>query len=229
MTRLDTRKRFGGARWLKVRPWRWVPFSVRLRWATMRSWVGRKRLVRRGLGLASLALALLVVSASRSSATAAQEQWGTTQEVVVVVQSLGAGDFVERGHVEFRSLPRAVVPVDAIRPSTFRQQPAGNELRIGDVLRGRDLVGTQDVPADHRGIAIALGPESPTFVVGDRAEVFVFGDRFAQRIGGEAQVISGRVIETNEESVIVAVPEDVAHQVAAGLVNGAVVLAKTGP
>lgn len=181
--------------------------------------------------MAAICVALLVITTSRSRAIAAQQRWGSTVEVAVVTQAREAGEPIEDRHITFRFLPVEVVPVDAIERSAFLSGVAAGELRVGDVLRNRDLVDLiQEIPPRHRGIAVATGPESPTLVVGDRVELFVFGDRFAHELGvGDADVISGRVIEAREGSAIVAVPEDVAPDIAAGLVNGAVVLAATGP
>ena len=189
------------------RPWRWVPFALRLRWAAVRSWAGRRRVVRYAAAGSLVSISVIVTLHSMANTATAQAQWGVTATVAVLVEDRQAGDAVGRADVEFRSLPVAAIPADAIVSADGLPETARWPLFVGDVLRARDLGdhGAGSVPSGSRGIAISTGADSPTFDAGDPVELFVFDDAFAGSSGGQVDAISGRVLETREGSIVVAI------------------------
>ena len=210
-----------------AQPWRWLPFGLRLRIARLRALVGRRRLLRRGLIVGSLAVFVAVGVSSTSALRVEQARWGTLVEVAVVVEGREVGDLVNAAHVRFESLPAVAVPDDAIGVAEVVDAPAAISLHDGDVLRRRDLVqNAGDTVSDgQRAIAIPVGADVPALSVGHRVDVFVFDDAFGPVEGSSAEAVEGNVVQLLEDAVVVSVDEQHARTVAAGIVNGRVLLA----
>jgi len=183
--------------------------------------------VRRGIALGVVAMVTIGLVSTTASLRAERDRWGDTVEVAVVAERRDVGDPVSDGQVNFALLPVGAVPDDAVgREESF----AGNAsvpLHPGDVLRRRDLAGTGalQVPDGQRAIAIPIGADVPGFRVGDRVEVFVFEDAFNPVVTSAADAVAGRVIQLSEDAVVIAVDVARTHEVAAGVVNGTVILA----
>ena len=210
-----------------TQPWRWLPFGLRLRVARLRAVIGRRRLLRKGLVVGVVAI-FLAIGVSRTSALRAEQaQWGTLVDVAVVVEDREVGDTVNAAHVRFESLPAVAVPDDAIGVADALDAPAAISLHDGDVLRRRDLVQNQgDTVSDgQRAIAIPVGADVPALSVGHRVDVFVFDDAFGPVEGSSAEAVEGSVVQLLEDAVVVVVDEQHARTVAAGIVNGRVLLA----
>ena len=207
-------------------PWRWMPFGLRLRIARVRASLGRRRRLRRVVGVAVIAIGVLVLASASSGWQAERARWGRTAPVAVVRGSIEVGDTIEASDVEFISMPVALIPFDAVDESSLAGS-AAVALSKGDVLRLRDLasVGSSSLPDGHRALAIPLGPQVPQLAVGDPVDVFVFDDAFGAGVTTAGASIPGRTIEMTEEAVIVAVPAADAGALAAGVANGSVVLA----
>ena len=210
-----------------AQPWRWLPFGLRLRIAGLRALIGRRRLLRKALVVAVLAVFVATVISNASTLRAEQAQWGTLVEVAVVIEGREVGDTVNAGHVRFQSLPSVAVPDDAIGISEFVDAPTAVSLHDGDVLRRRDLVpragGT--VSDGQRAIAIPVGADVPALSVGHRVDVFVFDDAFGPVTSSAAEMVTGSVVQLLEDAVVVSVDQQHARTVAAGVVNGRVLLA----
>lgn len=210
-----------------AQPWRWLPFGLRLRIARLRALVGRRRLLRRGLIVGSLAVFVAVGVSNTSALRVEQARWGTLVEVAVVDQSREVGDPVKAEHIRFESLPAVAVPDDAVKSADVLDAAAAINLRDGDVLRRRDLVGSQSntVGDGRRAIAIPVGVDVPPLSIGHRVDVFVFDDAFGPVASSAVEAVSGSVVQLLEEAVVVSVDEAHARTVAAGIVNGRVLLA----
>ena len=84
----------------------------------------------------------------------------------------------------------------------------------------------QDAVGDgQRAIAIPVGSDVPALAVGHRVDVFVFDDVFAPVASAAAEAMSGTVVQLLEDAVVVSVNQQHAATVAAGIVNGRVLLA----
>ena len=210
-----------------VQPWRWLPFGLRLRIARLRSLVGRKRLLRRGAMVGLLAVVVGVGVSNRAALSDEQAGWGTLVEVAVVAEGREVGEVITGEHIRFESLPMVAVPDDSIRAEAFDDSHAAGQLHVGDVLRRRDLLqGQQDAVGDgQRAIAIPVGADVPALSVGRRVDVFVFDDAFGPVASAAAEAVSGTVVQVRQDAVVVSVNQQHAATVAAGIVNGRVLLA----
>ena len=209
-----------------AQPWRWLPFGLRLRIAGLRALLGRRRLLRKALVVAVLAVFAAMVISSASAVRAEQAKWGTLVEVAVVIEGREVGDTVNAGHVRFQSLPALAVPDDAIGMTDALDVPAAISLHDGDVLRRRDLlIADNSVSDGQRAIAIPVGVDVPALSVGHRVDVFVFDDAFGPVTSSAAEMVTGSVVQLLEDAVVVSVDQQHARTVAAGVVNGRVLLA----
>ena len=210
-----------------VQPWRWLPFALRLRIARLRSLIGRKRLLRRGAMVGLLAIVVGVGVSNRAALGDEQAGWGTLVEVAIVAEGREVGEVVTGQHIRFESLPAVAVPDDSIQAEAFDDSHAAAQLHVGDVLRRRDLVEERQdaVGEDQRAIAIPVGADVPALTVGRRVDVFVFDDAFGPVASAAAEPVSGTVMQLLEDAVVVSVDQQHAATVAAGIVNGRVLLA----
>ena len=210
-----------------VQPWRWLPFALRLRIARLRSLIGRKRLLRRGAMVGLLAIVVGVGVSNRAALGDEQAGWGTLVEVAIVAEGREVGEVVTGQHIRFESLPAVAVPDDSIQAEAFDDSHAAAQLHVGDVLRRRDLVEERQdaVGEDQRAIAIPVGADVPALTVGRRVDVFVFDDAFGPVASAAAEPVSGTVVQLLEDAVVVSVDQQHVATVAAGIVNGRVLLA----
>ena len=208
-------------------PWRWLPFGLRLRVARLRALLGRRRVVRRLLLVATVGFGLWAVAALASGAQLERERWGNTTLVAVAKQELAVGDTLSERVIEFVEMPIAAVPTDALHDRESLAAPVAVPLLTGDVVRERDLqAGSSNViPAGHRALSVPRGPHVPELAVGDHVDVFVFDDAFGGVSASQNHTIAGRTIEVGEEALTIAVPARDASILAAGVASGSVVLA----
>jgi SAF domain len=180
-----------------------------------------------------------VVDAARS----ARAQWGAVQAVVVMTESVAAGDPILAADVEVRSLPAAVVPEGAVT-----SPPVGREA-ITDLFPGEVLLSGRVAPDGRHGaaallppgtraLAVPSGPGTPPLRVGDTVDVLATFDPFlfdptgsgeAPLLSGGGPVVSGAlVVDVSEGAITVAVAAADAPQMAFALAQGAVTLALAG-
>jgi len=161
-----------------------------------------------------------------SSIREEQARWGTVATVAVITEQREVGELVDTEHVEFISLPVAALPDDAIRSDGQLVSEAVVPLLVGDVLRARDVAGDSPRIAEgQRVVALANGADVPDLAVGDAIDVFVFHDAFGLVEETESDVVAGTVVQLSNEAVAVAVEERHAQRIAAGIVNGTVIVA----
>jgi len=177
--------------------------------------------------MGAISVAVLWVSSTAASLKAERDRWGVAAEVAVLVDARDVGETIDHDVVEFVLLPVNLVPDDAVRWTDRLDEIAAGPLHEGDVLRQRDLVGDGAlvVPEGQRAIAIPLDASVPLLTVGDRVDLFVFEDAFGPVASSAGAAVKGRVVQLNEDAVVIAVVEDLAQHVAAGVVNGKVILA----
>lgn len=189
-------------------PWRWLPFSVRLRIARLRSWRVRHRVVGRVLVLSSLALIVTLVGSVVADARSARAMWGSTIPIVVAGVDIELGAPIEPNELTISHQPAAFVADDALTHVPDGIEHSVRHLRAGEILTRRDLVSTRegiDVPDGHRAIGLPLDPTVPKLVAGDFVDLFVISDVFGTT--GSAHRIDhpARVIEVTDEAVMLAV------------------------
>jgi Flp pilus assembly protein CpaB len=187
------------------------------------------------------AVAGLFTARMVDAARATRDRWGAGRPVVVMVDRVAAGQPIEAGDVEVRSLPPAARPPNAVaEPPIGRVATA--DLYPGEVLveqrvapEGR--VGAAALlPVGTRALAVPTGPGTPPLRVGDTVDLLatydplLFDPASTPADGGvDGMVVSGAlVIDVSEGAVTVAVDPDEAPDVALALTQGAVTLALAG-
>jgi len=198
-------------------------------------WFGRHR---RLYWVAAIALAVLtanMVSTALRRADAARAAWGETRSVLVARHRLEVGDVVAADDVAVESWPAAMLPRGAIESEAdtidrtvvevVEQGEAVLAARLApDGLRGVAAL----VPSGWRALAVPVGPAALPLSVGDRVDIVAaVGGTDASVSPSPSFVLADNalVIETDEQSVTVAVPADDAPRVSLGIVTGSIVLA----
>jgi len=185
-------------------------------------------------GAIALASALVVASVV-AQAEAAREGWGATEDVLVAVGPLEAGDPIYPSDVAVRARPVATLPASALRHLPT-DAVAGAPVVEGEVLVAERLAGAGRSPAAVRlppgTRAVAIPAEAgltPPLAVGDLVDVLVAlaGDE-AERPPGFTLVDGAAVVAVDDDAVTVAVPRADAPRVAVALGAGAVTLALVG-
>jgi Flp pilus assembly protein CpaB len=212
-----------------------VLLGVRARRALART------VVRRAVVLGLAIVTGLVVVSLVSSAEATRQRWGRARPVAVATRDLAPGDLVDGSAVEVRRLPEAAVTPGALAEppsgSVVRQPVAAGEPLVPERLAPQGLTGVAAlVPAGHRAVAIPIGPlAAPPLTVGDIVDVIAVVPALSEeppRQGEEPPsfplVEAAVVVDVDEQSIAVAVPEADAPRVAWVLTNGSVVLALAG-
>lgn len=202
----------------------------------------RPRLPRRALpwygaaGLLALITAL-AVHGTLSRAAEAEAAYGRTRPVVVVVAPVPAGRAIGPDDVEVRPWPEALVPPGAL-PRLPDPATALVALEAGEVLLGSRVAGHgRDGPAallgaDERAVAVPLAVVGVPLAPGDEVDLLA-GGGFGGGPDGDLPVAvasgvvarSARVLEADDEVVVVAVEASVASDVAAALTAGPIVVA----
>ena len=206
-----------------------VPFPIRLRVARLRAIAVRHRLLRRVVGAALILIVAMVLFSERQDARRSLARWGQTVDVVVATEVAAAGDRV--GDLEFavRPMPEAVVPDDALR-----RVPAGDErvvvpLHPGEVLVARHVASMRtnrlEVPVGTRAIGIPVDATTPVVHVGDLVDVILVADPFDPEGRSFAVRPAAVVVDANEETITLAVANDVVANVVTARSTGRVSLA----
>lgn len=212
------------------RPWRWLPFPVRLAWARWRQRLSRHRVLRRVAIVGVSLLAVVSTAASRADANQARSLWGERVDVVVVNSDVEVGTLV--GAVEFRiePRPRALVAEDALLAMPDRDDRLVSPLRAGETLTERNLLSTRstriDLPPGTRAVAVPADGTFPPLEIGDLVDVVLVGEPF-DRGGGNNRLLDqvAVVLLITEETLTLAVePGDVAP-IASALTTGRVAVA----
>lgn len=205
-------------------PWRWLPFSFRLRWARFRLVLIRHRVARR-VGLVGLSAILVVIplrSAARS--TTAAERWGDTMAVVVATGSSGVGE--QRADVfELADRPSSFLPIDALT-----ELPASTDRLVvpvvaGDVLTSRHLDSSRVTPVilapDTRAVGVPIGVGMPPLHAGDAVDVVLIADRL-DGTSTPDKSIDATVLFVGDDALTLAVPTDDVGAVVRALTAGRV-------
>jgi SAF domain len=152
------------------------------------------------------AIAGLVVADAAARVDAARRAWGVTRPVVVAAADVAPGELLD-GVTEVRARPEPMVPVDAVSDlpadATARQR-----IAAGEIVTDHDVAATAGprslIPDGWRAVPVAEPVPSGAAV----------GDDVAVASGGIVVAGEGVVVGVLSDGVLVAVPADVAPQVA---------------
>jgi hypothetical protein len=162
------------------------------------------------------AIAGLVVADAASGVDAARRAWGTTRSVVVAAVDVAPGTDLE-GVTEVRSLPAPMVPAGAVAELPV-EATARQVLAAGEIVMTHDVAATTGpqalIPDGWRAVPVAEPFPSGAAV----------GDEVAAASGGIVVAGEGVVVGLLAEGVLVAVPVDVAPQVAHAAATGELTL-----
>lgn len=221
--------------------------SVPPRWRRrLRVWVRRSALVW-WLGTAALALVTAwVVRSSLASAEALAERYGSLRLVPVVVSPVDAGEEVPRSAVRMEERPASTLP-DAPPVRGGASGAAGRTALVplvpGEVLAASKLapVGLRGaaalLPRGMRAVAVPGGPGGrPPAGVGDRVDILAtFAEAVSTHTEGRPPtvVVAARAmvlaVDSEADTVTVAVPPDELPAVVFAIASGTVTLALTSP
>jgi SAF domain len=152
------------------------------------------------------AIAGLVVADAAARVDAARRAWGVTRPVVVAVADIAPGDVLD-DVTDVRALPEPMVPVDAVSDLPA-EATARQRIAAGEILTAHDVAPTAGprslIPDGWRAVPVAEPVPSGVAV----------GDDVAMASGGIVVAGEGVVVGTLADGVLVAVPADVAAQVA---------------
>ena len=173
--------------------------------------------------LAVLLLAVtagLVVADAAAGVEATRRSWGTTRRVVVAAVDVAPGQALA-DHVEMRALPAPMVPTGAVTElegtATARQR-----IAAGEMVMAHDVAAVDGpralIPEGWHAVAVAEPVPSGAAV----------GDKVTAASGGIVVADEGVIVGEPTEGVLVAVPADVAAQVAHAAVAGELTLMLQG-
>jgi hypothetical protein len=152
------------------------------------------------------AVAGLVVADAASGVDAARRAWGTTRPVVVATVDVAPGTVLDAVS-EVRELPAPMVPDGAVTELPA-EATARQHVAAGEIVMSHDVAATTGpralIPAGWRAVPVAESVPSGAVV----------GDQVAAVSGGIVVADEGVVVGLLAEGVLVAVPVDVAPQVA---------------
>jgi hypothetical protein len=162
------------------------------------------------------ATAGLVVADAAAGVEAARRSWGTTRPVVVAAVDVAPGQLLA-DHVEVRTRPEPMVPAGAVSelpPMATARQRVG----AGEIVTAHDVSATPGpralIPDGWRAVPVAeLVPLGAAV-----------GDEVTAASGGVVLADDGVVVAELADGVLVAVPADVAAQVAHASVTGELTL-----
>lgn len=199
----------------------------------LRAWSRRSSL---GWWAAVTLLSLMTLVSVRSAlgaSAAGTARYGAPVDVPVVVEAVAAGDEVPSGAVVVEPRPAATVPRGDVAEA-WDGRTALVDLVPGEVLLrsrlapdGRRGAGAL-LPPGHRALAVPSGPAGrPPLDVGDRVDVLV------TLVEGDSVVVAAGALvlhlDTDADTVTVAVPAGEAPALASAVTAGAVTLALTSP
>lgn len=212
----------------------------------LRVWIRRSSLVW-WLGVAALALVTAsVVRSSLASADALAQRYGALRLVPVVVSPVDAGEALPRSAVRMAERPASTLP-DAPLARGGAAGAAGRTALV-PLVPGEVLVASKLAPAGLRGaaallprgmraVAIPGGPGGrPPAAVGDRVDILAtFSEAASSHAAGgpPTVVVAARALvlalDTESDTVTVAVPPDDLPAVVFAITAGTVTLALTSP
>jgi hypothetical protein len=205
-------------------PWRWLPFSLRFRWARFRLVLIRHRVARR-VGLVGLSAILIVIplrSAARS--TVAAERWGNTVAVVVAMETGGVGE-LRADAFELADRPAAFLPIDALTELPTSTDRLAVPVVAGDLVTSRHLDSTRGAPLnlepDTRAVGVPIGVGMPPLHAGDAVDVVLIGDQYDGAPTTDRS-IDAMVLFVGEEALTLAVAADDVGAVVRALTTGRV-------
>ncbi|MGI9606654.1 MAG: hypothetical protein ACR2P0_10990 [Acidimicrobiales bacterium] len=211
-------------------PWRWIPFRLRLRLASLRAVAVRRRVLRRTLVLTLLASATLVWASSWGRARDAQDRWGPHHPVVVAASDLSVGSNLVSADLEVRDLPRSLVVDDALTRLPHGDRTLVIGARTGEVITNRHLAGSDGsglVVADGtRAVAIAMDDSTPPIGVGDPIDLVLISDPFDGSNHVSERSVEAIVLRVEPDAVTVAVDQDLVTLVARTIVSGHIVITR---
>ncbi|NNC81273.1 MAG: hypothetical protein HKN94_14110 [Acidimicrobiales bacterium] len=211
-------------------PWRWLPYSVRLRWARLRWVVVRYRVGARGLWLAVVVLLFVTWANSTRAATLARDQWGATEVVVVADRALAVGDLLTPASIRLGSRPALMVPSDAVLEPPLDGTLA-TSLQPGEILTARHLAATRaqslTLRSTDRAIGVPIDASTPPLVAGDLVDLLLI--EVGPASGQRAEVSEAVVLAVGDTSATVSVAESDVDAIASVLVDGAIVVALRTP
>jgi hypothetical protein len=158
-----------------------------------------------GVLLLSAIVGLLVADAA-ARVDAARRAWGVTRPVVVAVADVAPGEALD-GVTSVKALPEPMVPNRAVTELPA-QATARQRIDAGEILTAHDVTPTAGprslIPAGWRAVPVAEPVPSGAAV----------GDEVAVASGGIVVSDDAVVVGALADGVLVAVPADVAAQVA---------------
>jgi hypothetical protein len=173
------------------------------------------------LGVTALAAgAGLVIAQATERVDEARRAWGRERTVLVATVDAEPGDALAAVVVR-RSLPAPIVPAAALE-QVAADAVARQRIRAGEVVVDHDVAPTAHpqaiIPSDWQAVAVA--EPVPTGVV--------VGDHVSAASGGVVLAPDGVVVGQLADAVLVAVPADVAAQVAHAAITGELALLVRG-
>ena len=166
------------------------------------------------------ATAGLVVADAAAGVEAARRSWGTTRPVVVATVDVVPGQLLA-DHVEVRNRPAPMVPAGAVAelpPAAAARQ----RIAAGEMVMAHDVSATDGpqalMPDGWRAVPVAELVPSGAAV----------GDEVTAASGGVVLADEGVVVAALADGVLVAVPADVAAQVAHAAASGELTLMLEG-
>lgn len=206
-----------------------MPFPIRLRLARLRAIAVRHRLLRRVIATSLVLAVALVLISERQAARRAVERWGHTVDVVVVVEAAAAGDQAGAFELAVRPMPTAAIPDDALREVPGDEERIVVPLHPGEVLAARHVASMRadrlSVPAGTRAIGIPVDAATPLVHVGDLVDVILVADPFEPEGRSIAVRPAAVVVDTNDETITLAVAHGVVAEVLTARSVGRVSLA----
>ncbi|MEX0846689.1 MAG: hypothetical protein WD023_02840 [Ilumatobacteraceae bacterium] len=184
----------------------------------IRSYLARHRRVHWCLvALLAIAAGTLVLQQGQQLERA-RASWGASTVVWVADLGVGPGEPLALRAV---TVPRAVVPADALAAAPPPGAIAAQQVTAGEIVTTVDVAGGPGdlVPSGWRSVAIAVDERSLAVAVGDRVDIAADGVVLAA---------DGRVVSVGDAAVAVAVPADVAAVVAAAALDERAVLIGRG-
>jgi Flp pilus assembly protein CpaB len=177
------------------------------------------------------AAAGFAVTTSVASAQSAANRFEGMTNVAVITHALAAGETLTSADVRTETRPRAFLsdaqpvlsPVGRTLTSPVVAGEVVTELNAGaaGLSATAALVGSNE-----RAVALSLQGLHPTLTIGDRVDVLATFDQEDAAAAPTTTISEGaRVVQLNDDSVMVAVPVGDAPKVAFAATKGAVVLA----
>jgi hypothetical protein len=152
------------------------------------------------------AIAGLLVADAAARVDAARRAWGVTRPVVVAVADVAPGEILD-GVTDAKDLPEPMVPDQALTELPARAT-ARQRIAAGEIVTAHDVAPTAGprslIPDGWRAVPVAEPVASGAAV----------GDEVAVASGGIVVSDDGVVVGALVDGVLVAVPADVAAQVA---------------